>query len=111
MAAEKQFEAKVKAFLKEQWCWTLKTWSNGIQRSGIPDLMVCCNGYFIGAELKAEHGKPSELQKWNLKKIRESGGIGIVLYPKDFEDFKKLICYLKEDDTKEATLIAGRLQY
>lgn len=110
MAGEKRFENKVKAFLKGCGCWYLKTWSNGVQRSGVPDLIINCNGYFIGAELKAEHGKPSELQKWNLRKIRESGGIGIILYPKDFEDFKKLVFYLQADDTRQAASIAGRLQ-
>lgn len=96
MAAEKNFENKVKKFLKEQNCWVLKTWSNGVQRSGVPDLLVCCNGYFLGVELKAENGKPSELQLWNIDKIRESGGIAIVLYPNQFEDFKELIQSLKE---------------
>jgi hypothetical protein len=95
MASEKNFENKVKAFLKQQNCWVLKTWSNGVQRSGIPDLIVCCNGYFLGIELKASNGKPSELQLWNVKKIRESKGIAIVLYPNQFEEFKSLICGLK----------------
>lgn len=97
MAAEKNFENKVKAFLKEQGCWFLKTWSNGVQRSGVPDLLVCCNGYFMGIELKAPNGKPSELQLWNVQKIREAGGIAIVLYPDQFEGFKDLIHYLKND--------------
>lgn len=87
---EKQFENKVKTFLGNN-CWWLKTWSNGIQRQGVPDLLVCCNGYFVGIELKAEHGKPSALQSWNIKKIRENGGFGMVLYPKDFEIFKNFI--------------------
>ena len=91
MAAEKQFEKKVKAYLKDQGCWFLKTWSNGIQREGIPDLIVCCNGYFLGIELKAENGKPTELQLWNLDQIRKAGGIGIVLYPHMFEEFKDLV--------------------
>lgn len=95
MAAEKHFENKVKKFLKDNGCWVLKTWSNGFQRSGVPDLLVCCNGYFLGVELKAENGKPSELQLWNIEKIRESGGIAIVLYPNQFERFKELISFLK----------------
>ena len=95
MAAEKHFENKVKKFLKDNGCWVLKTWSNGVQRSGVPDLIVCCNGYFLGVELKAENGKPSELQLWNINKIRESGGIAIVLYPLQFESFKYLIVRLK----------------
>jgi hypothetical protein len=97
MAAEKNFENKVKAFLKEQNCWVLKTWSNGVQRSGVPDLLICCNGYFIGIELKAPNGKPSELQLWNVQKIREAGGIAIVLYPDQFEYFKALIENIKND--------------
>ena len=88
---EKDFEKKVKQFLKERGCWVLKTWSNGVQRQGIPDLLVCCNGYFVGVELKADKGKPSELQKYNIDKIRESGGIAIILYPEQFEEFKGLI--------------------
>ena len=93
---EKAFEEKVKIFLKEQGCWVLKTWSNGVQRSGVPDLLVCCNGYFVGVELKAEKGKPSELQLWNIEKIREAGGIAIVLYPDGFEEFKDWIKLLNK---------------
>lgn len=91
MAAEKEFEKKVKAFLREYNCWFVKTWSNGIQREGIPDLLVCCHGFFIGVELKAQNGKPSELQLWNIDQIKHSGGIAIVLYPDQFEEFKSLI--------------------
>ena len=95
IAAEKNFENKVKAFLKEKGCWVLKTWSNGVQRSGVPDLLVCCNGYFLGVELKAPNGKPSDLQRWNIDKIREAGGIAIVLYPDQFKAFQDLIHYIK----------------
>ena len=88
---EKSFENKVKQFLKDKGCWVLKTWSNGIQREGIPDLLICCNSYFLGVELKAENGKPSNLQLWNIQEIRKAGGVGIVLYPDQFEEFKDLI--------------------
>jgi hypothetical protein len=56
---------------------------------------VCCNGHFLGVELKAPNGKPSELQLWNIEKIKEAGGIAMVLYPKDFDSFKELIHDLK----------------
>ena len=95
---EKQFEQKVKAYLKDQGCWVLKTWSNGVQRKGVPDLLVCCNGYFLGVELKAANGHPSELQLWNIDKIREAGGFAIVLYPEDFDRFKMVIRDLKKRD-------------
>ncbi len=95
MAKEKQFEQKVKKFLEEQHCWVLKTWSNGVQREGIPDLLVCCDGYFVAVELKAETGKPSKLQLWNIEKIREADGIAIVLYPDMFEQFQHMIKLLR----------------
>lgn len=98
---EKQFEQKVKKFLAEQGCWVLKTWSNGIQRDGVPDLLICCNGYFLGVELKAEHGQPSELQLWNIHEIRRAGGMAIVLYPDKFYTFKNLIFDLMKDNDPE----------
>ena len=94
---EKQFEQQVKTFLKDQGCWVLKTWSNGIQRDGVPDLLVCCNGLFLGVELKNEKGKASALQLWNVYEIRKAGGIGIVLYPDDFDQFKCMINYLMNE--------------
>lgn len=109
MASEKAFENKVKGFLKKQNCWFVKTWSNGVQRSGIPDILVCCNGYFVGVEVKAPNGKPSELQLWNLKKIEESGGYAVLLYPEDFEIFKKFISYLNNNFQGRATHLCSIL--
>lgn len=92
---EKQFEQKVKRFLNDGGCWLVKTWSNGVQREGIPDLLVCCNGYFLGIELKNETGNPSKLQLWNIEKIRAAGGIALVLYPNQFEEFQHFITLLQ----------------
>lgn len=82
----------MKKFLKEQDCWFIKYWGGGeFTKSGVPDLLICCNGYFLGVELKGPKGKPSELQLWNIKQIQKAGGIAMVLYPDDFEKFKALI--------------------
>ncbi len=93
MAAEKQFENKVKQFLKQfpSSIWFTKIWGGGYQKSGIPDLICCVNGIFISVELKASNGQASELQKHNVMKINQANGIGIILYPEGFEEFKKLI--------------------
>lgn len=101
MAEEKRFENKVKKFLNDEGCWVLKTWSNGVQRKGVPDLLVCCNGRFLGIELKASNGKASDLQLWNVRKINEAGGIAFVLYPDNFDYLKKLIHELKENPNVE----------
>ena len=76
----------------------MKYWGGAAYtKAGIPDLLVCCNGYFLGVELKAPNGKPSPLQIHNLKKIDESGGFAILLYPDQFDVFKGLVYCIKRD--------------
>ena len=110
MAAEKNFENRVKKFLKDQGCWTLKTWGGGLQRSGIPDLLVCCNGFFVGVEVKAPTGKPSELQLWNLVKIDDAGGFGWLLYPKAYKDFQEFVILLNQNRKVEAAEIYMKMK-
>lgn len=88
---EKLFENKLKKYLKSKGAWYVKFFANAYTPSGIPDILVSLNGYFIAIEVKAENGKPSELQTYNLKKIARSGGIGILLYPSGFDNFKNYI--------------------
>lgn len=58
---------------------------------GVPDILACVNGYFVGIEVKAQNGRPSELQIWNREQIRKSGGISIIVYPNQWEGLKMLI--------------------
>lgn len=98
--SEKSFETDVKQFLKDKGCWTLKTWGNGVQRKGVPDLLVCCNGMFLGIELKSQKGKFDKegLQMYNIREIRKAGGIAMVLRPDQYEAFKILIQKIIDGD-------------
>lgn len=107
LASEKLFEKKVEKYLHsigvyqagtpshqmkaDQIGWFTKIWGGGYQKSGIPDLILCVNGFFMTVELKAPNGKASELQKMNTARINQSNGIGIILFPDGFEDFKKIM--------------------
>ena len=97
MAQEKNFENRVKKFLEDEKCYFIKYWGGGqFTKAGVPDLLVCCDGYFLGIELKAANGRPSELQLKTLEKITRANGFAFLLYPKDFENFKSFIQELKE---------------
>lgn len=107
MAGEKLFEARVKKWLHSvgiyaagtpsnkmatpQAGWFFKVWGGGFQKAGIPDLLMCVNGFFIAVELKGETGAASGLQRLNTARINAANGIGLILYPGGFEDFKEMV--------------------
>lgn len=102
MAAEKIFENKVKAFLKQEGAWFLKYWGGGeFTKSGVPDILACVNGVFLAIEVKSPIGRPSKLQLFTIEEIKKSGGVALVLYPKDFEKFKTLVKTIKQHQTKD----------
>lgn len=94
MGPEKKFELKVRKFLEEQGAYVIKYFGCAFTKSGVPDLLVCFNGKFIAIEVKSEAGKPSDLQLHNIELIQKSGGIAMVLYPKDFDKFKAFVLQL-----------------
>lgn len=87
--SEKAFENKIKAYLKSIGAYFVKTHGDRFSRVGTPDIIACVNGHFVAVEVKAENGRPSELQLHHIKEIKKAGGYATILYPKDFENFKK----------------------
>ncbi len=47
--------------------------------AGIPDIICCYRGRFIGLEVKTEKGQPTELQKATIKRIINAGGTAVVV--------------------------------
>ena len=43
--------------------------------SGIPDIICCYKGRFLGLEVKLPNGKLTELQKRAIEKINRAGGV------------------------------------
>ena len=98
MAAEKLFENKIKAYLQTRGAYFVKFFANAFTRSGVPDILACVNGYFVGIEVKAKDGRPSELQLFNVRQIREAGGFAFILYPSAYDKFTKFINGLDRDE-------------
>lgn len=109
MASEKLFENKIKKFLKDEGCYFIKHFANSYTKSGIPDILACVNGHFVAIEVKGPSGKPSDLQLYNIREITKAGGIGVILYPDQFEVFKHLVNHLQKDGKTAARIISNSI--
>ena len=102
MAQEKQFEQKIKNFLKSQNCYYVKYFGCGFSRAGVPDILACVNGHFLAIEVKAERGRVSELQRINIERINNcGGGVALVVKPSNFEELKQIIFKLKKHEVND----------
>lgn len=97
MAREKIFETRVKKYIEGQGGWQVKFFANKYTKVGVPDILSCINGYFVGIEVKADRGSPTDLQLHTIKQIRDAGGFAFVLYPSGYEFFKRFVSDLKKD--------------
>lgn len=75
---EQQIQLKIQKFLEQQGCYVVKVIA--ANRAGVPDLLVCYKGKFIGVEVKTPktQNNISKLQEYNLEKIQRSQGISLV---------------------------------
>ena len=101
MAQEKQFEQKIKNFLKSQNCYHVKYFGCGFSQAGVPDILACVSGHFLAIEVKAERGRVSELQRVNIERINKCGGVALVVKPSDFEELKQIIFKLKKHEVND----------
>lgn len=86
---EKLIENKIKNYLKSKGAYYFKHHGNQFSQAGVPDIIACYKGRFLGIEVKNETGKTTPLQDFNLKQINEAGGVGIVA--RCVEDVEKII--------------------
>ncbi len=79
MTPEAKVKKKVVAQLKELGAYYFYPATGGYGQSGVPDIVGCYKGFFFGIECKAGKNKPTPLQDKNLKQIRATGGLDLVI--------------------------------
>ena len=81
MAATKEalVKKKVKEILDQMGVYHFSPMQNGMGRAGIPDIIVCLEGQFIGIECKAGKGTTTALQERELTRIQNAGGYALVV--------------------------------
>ena len=77
---EQQIQKKITTYLEQKEAYVVKVIS--ASKSGVPDILCCYNGIFIGIEVKKPSTKDnvSKLQQYNLDKIKLAGGVSIVAW-------------------------------
>ena len=94
MTPEKKVKTKVVEILKSFGAYYFYASTGGYGASGVPDIICCYKGRFIGIECKAGKGKTTALQEKNIAQIIAQGGLAIVVNEDNIEEVRTLIEYL-----------------
>jgi Holliday junction resolvase len=93
---EKKVKDKVKKMLKDVGAYSFMPATAGFGKSGVPDIVACIQGKFIGIECKAGKGKPTALQEKNLMDITNCGGYAVLVNEHGLEYLKLLLEQMNE---------------
>ena len=88
---EGKVKAQVVKILKEFGVYYFFAAANGYGRSGIPDIICCHKGRFIGIECKAGKNKPTALQERELYLIHEAGGYSLIINENNINNVRTLL--------------------
>ena len=88
MTPEGKVKKSVRQVLDRLGAYYVMPVTGGYGRQGAPDFLVCYQGKFFGIETKAGKGKTTALQELNLTKIRDAGGVALVVYEDDVKDLE-----------------------
>ena len=91
MTPEGKVKKQVKKILDDIGAYHFSPMTAGFGRSGVPDIIACVKGKFIGMECKAGKNEPTLLQKHNMKLINQSGGLSIVVNESNIEALLTLV--------------------
>lgn len=93
---ERRIKEKIVAVLKDEAVYYFFPATHGYGRSGVPDIIACVNGRFLGIEVKAGTNKPTALQVREIEHIRRCGGVAIVANEENWDMVRELVRKLKE---------------
>jgi hypothetical protein len=65
--------------------------THGYGRSGVPDIIACVNSVFVAIECKAGKGKTTALQDREIRRIRQAGGIAILINETNIDELTECL--------------------
>ena len=93
---EAKVKAKVVALLKEYGAYYFFPGTHGYGRSGVPDVVCCIKGLFLGIECKAGKNKATPLQVMEIEKIRAAGGRAMIVSEDRLEALREQLGEMKK---------------
>ena len=76
---ESNVKKRVRTILSDYKGYVITPSTGGYGSSGVPDIVACIDGIFVGIECKAKGNKPTKLQLKNLQQIVDAGGFAAVV--------------------------------
>lgn len=97
---ENKYSQKVTYYLKSVGALVDNNTASIFARVGRSDLTVLYKGVFIALELKTGNYQPTDLQIRYLQKVRDNGGIGIILRD-TLDELQNLLYYIDNDQLND----------
>jgi Holliday junction resolvase len=91
MTPEAKVKKKVTSILDKLGAYYFYPVTGGYGRSGVPDIVCCLAGNFIGIECKAGDNKPTALQNKNLEEIQAAGGFAFVVNEDNIDSLERVL--------------------
>ena len=95
MQNERDVKTAVKDVLKAHNVWYFMPAMNGYGRPGIPDIVACVDGHFLGIETKYGKNYLSATQEAEGKAITKAGGKWLVVYETNVDDVRAAIAAMR----------------
>ncbi len=87
---EKKVKDQVTKLLNAKNAYWFYPVMGGYGSSGIPDIVACYRGVFIGIECKAGNNTPTALQMKNLNQISQAGGFSAVINETNIDELQNI---------------------
>lgn len=97
MTPEAKVKKKVTAILKSLGAYYFYPVTGGFGRSGVPDIVCCLNGNFVGIECKAGDNKATALQLKNLEEIQAAGGFAFIVNEDNIDSLERVLKVMTQE--------------
>jgi Holliday junction resolvase len=88
---EGEIKDQVRKVLDEMGAYYFFPAANGYGRTGIPDVIACVGGHFVGIECKAGSKQPTALQQRELDNIEKAEGTGLIVNADNISNLKNIL--------------------